>query len=385
LRNLNFFALIIACFLFLQSKAISLSDSSQISLLTCSPGSELYSCFGHTGIRVTDYRQGFDVVFNYGTFDFEKPGFYTNFVKGLLVYMVDIDRFENFKRQYEYEERSVTEQVLNLTTEQKQQIFTYLDNNVQPANRDYRYDFFWDNCATRPRDVFENALGTQMQYSFAGFDSTITMHDMLRLYVHDRPWVDFGFDLILGMPCEIKAKPRYQMFLPDYLAKAFATATVNGVPFVTRENTILTYPKYKNPKPAFSPLVLVLLIVGLLLLVTLLEWKTGRQNYRADFILHFFLGLLGVFFLSVWLFTEHYSTKQNLNVLWLLPSHLFISFFLLRKQKPLWLSWYFLASLCILALLVVGWKFNPQPLNIVLLPLLIIIIVRHYLLFKKIK
>ncbi len=385
MRNLNFFALIIACFLFLQSKAISLSDSSQISLLTCSPGSELYSCFGHTGIRVTDYRQGFDVVFNYGTFDFEKPGFYTNFVKGLLVYMVDIDRFENFKRQYEYEERSVTEQVLNLTTEQKQQIFTYLDNNVQPANRDYRYDFFWDNCATRPRDVFENALGTQMQYSFAGFDSTITMHDMLRLYVHDRPWVDFGFDLILGMPCEIKAKPRYQMFLPDYLAKAFATATVNGVPFVTRENTILTYPKYKNPKPAFSPLVLVLLIVGLLLLVTLLEWKTGRQNYRADFILHFFLGLLGVFFLSVWLFTEHYSTKQNLNVLWLLPSHLFISFFLLRKQKPLWLSWYFLASLCILALLVVGWKFNPQPLNIVLLPLLIIIIVRHYLLFKKIK
>ena len=137
------------------ASARDLSDSSRVTLLTVAPGDELYSAFGHTGIRVTDYKNNFDVVFNYGTFDFNQPGFYTNFIKGKMRYMISTDRFDNFMDAYIYEKRSVTEQELNLTTSDKQKIFAFLYNNALPENREYYYDFFWDNCATRPRDVFE--------------------------------------------------------------------------------------------------------------------------------------------------------------------------------------------------------------------------------------
>src|SRR5690606_20603691 len=136
-----------------------LSDSSRISLLTVAPGEELYSAFGHTGIRVTDFKNEFDVVFNYGTFDFEQPGFYSNFVKGKMLYMISANNFDDFVSEYIYEKRSITEQTLNLSVHDKQEIFAYLYNNLLPENREYYYDFFWDNCATRPRDVFESVLG----------------------------------------------------------------------------------------------------------------------------------------------------------------------------------------------------------------------------------
>lgn len=151
--------------------ARDLSDSSRITLLTVAPGDELYSAFGHTGIRITDYKNNFDVVFNYGTFDFEQHGFYTNFIKGKMRYMISTDRFEDFMAEYAYTKRSVTEQELNLTAEDKQKVFAFLYTNALPENREYYYDFFWDNCATRPRDVFEKVLGNRLQYhtEHAGF------------------------------------------------------------------------------------------------------------------------------------------------------------------------------------------------------------------------
>ena len=108
--------MLLACLMFCgHARAIALSDSSRMSLITCAPGDELYSCFGHSAIRVTDYRQGFDIVFNYGTFDFNQPGFYVNFVRGHMIYMLGVDRFDEFRSQYIYEQRSVYEQELNLS------------------------------------------------------------------------------------------------------------------------------------------------------------------------------------------------------------------------------------------------------------------------------
>ncbi|MBK7149647.1 MAG: DUF4105 domain-containing protein [Bacteroidetes bacterium] len=230
----------------LLSQAITLSDSARISLLTCGPGMELYSAFGHTGIRVTDYKQDFDVVFNYGTFDFEQPGFYTNFVKGKMRYMLAVESYRGFLQQYMYEERSVSEQEILITPEQKQIVFELLEVNSRPENREYYYDFFWDNCATRPRDIFEKALGSALRYDTAAgnFEHNKTMHDMLRIFVQDRPWVDYGFDLILGLNCEIEATPRHQTFLPLYLARYLDCAQLNGKPFTGRPKLILDAPFY---------------------------------------------------------------------------------------------------------------------------------------------
>lgn len=376
-------------FLVFLSPAVSgmeLSDSARVSILTCSPGEDLYSAFGHTGIRVTDHKQQFDVVFNYGTFNYNQPGFYVNFVRGKMRYMVAVDDFNDFMSQYVYEKRSVSEQVLNLSAGDKQRLFNFLFINALPENREYYYDFFWDNCATRPRDVFEKVLGKRLEWhpEAGRFEQGKTMHDMLRIYVHDMPWVDFGFDLGLGLPCEIIATPRDQTFLPDYLANYFATATIDGQPLVVETRSLLSY-----PLPVFNvpvkPIHLTsgLLLIGLLLYI-LERWRQIRF-YWFDFGLFFIAGLTGTLLLSLWLFTVHYSVPKNLNMLWAIPTHAVVAFFLLKKNKPKWLTAYFGLTGLLMLLLLFLWRWNPQPYNYAFMPLIILLGFRAFNIFMKMR
>lgn len=142
-------------FLFSNYQIASSQDSSRlrISLLTCTPGDELYSTFGHSAVRVFDSTSSKDIVFNYGMFDFEDPDFYVKFVKGKLRYFVAADNFENFKTEYQYYHRGITEQVINLSAEEKTAIQKFLYNNIREENKYYKYDFLFDNCTTRLRDI----------------------------------------------------------------------------------------------------------------------------------------------------------------------------------------------------------------------------------------
>lgn len=347
------------------ASALQLSDSTQLSLLTVAPGNELYSAFGHSGIRVKDFKRNIDIVFNYGTFDFNQPDFYVNFVKGKMLYMLDVGSFESFMAMYEYEERSVVEDVLNLTENEKQNIFSFLLNNAQPNNRNYRYEFFFDNCATRIRDVFEKELNNKIQFHYQGFDTTKTLRQMLDLYVNESPWVKFGFYLILGLPCDVAANPRTQAFLPDYLQKTFEQANIktpNGIePFVIKKQVLLQYPSPKEANDLLTPKICMLLLLIIAILLALAELALKKHLVVFDFIIFFAAGLLGTFFLSMWLFTEHYSVKKNLNMLWAIPLFLPLSFTLFfKKFKPfntLWLSatWIWMLALLPLQLIL------PQP------------------------
>jgi hypothetical protein len=360
-----------------------LSDSSAISILTCSPGDELYSAFGHTAVRVKDDSTGMDVVFNYGVFSFSQPGFYKNFVQGRMRYMLGVDAYEDFYASYVMENRSIIEQKLNLTNDEKRKIFAYLAWNSLKENREYLYDFFWDNCATRPIAVFDTILGSKIKYDLTtGFQKDKTMHDMLRLYVHDRPWVDFGFDLILGLPCEIEAKPRYQTFLPDYEKILFDNATVNGQPFVTESEEVLA----RGPSQRKPATILPVHVTGLLLLIalalTFVEYKKNIRFWWFDFIVFFIMGFFGIFFLCLWAFTDHYSLPKNLNVLWAIPTHLIVAFFMLPKNKPKWLSRYALFTGVAMIGLLLMWKFSPQPFNYALLPIVFMMGVRGFSMFN---
>ena len=360
-----------------------LSDSSKISLLTCAPGNELYSAFGHTGIRVVDYITKKDVVFSFGTFDDQQPYFYVNFVKGRMIYSISKDTFPDFMLEYIMEKRSVTEQDLNLDNADKKRIYQLLEINYLPQNRLYPYDFFWDNCATRQRDLFEKVLGSRLEYrsdSSCGFAQNKTMHDMLRLYVHDRPWVDFGFDLILGLPCEVKATPRAQTFLPDYLAKLYACATIDGKPLVTSTHTLLDLKDTFIETP-FKPihLTLALLVAGFF--VIFMERRRNKHYYNFDFWVFLIAGLFGIFFICLWAFTTHYSLPKNMNMLWLMPTHFIAALLLLKKEKPSWLKYYFLFTYLLMMVLLLGWKYNPQPINIAFAPLIILLAARSITIF----
>lgn len=366
--------------------AMPLTDSSAVSLLTVSPGEPLYSAFGHTGIRVRDSTQGLDVVFNYGTFDDRQDGFYINFVKGKMLYGVTYDLFPDFMWQYEnYEKRRVVEQVLYLTLADKQKVFDLLAENVKPENATYYYDFFWDNCATRPRDVFEKVLGHRLQYNEDVLKNDLTMRQTLHQYVDARPWVAFGFDLILGLPCEVPATPRNQTFLPDRLSTLFAYAKVDSTPLVSSTNVLVDLPEVKIDSSAFTPIVFTfgLFVIGVL--IGLWERFKNTHLWWFDVTMFFVYGFLGVFFLSLWAFTTHYSVPKNLNVLWLMPTHLVVSLLMMRNNKPSWLSIYMTLTLAAMLLLLLGWKWNPQPYNVAVIPLLLLVTNRALKIIVRLK
>lgn len=342
--------------------AFTPTDVTEITLVTCTPGDELYSVFGHSGIRIHDEEQGIDVVFNYGTFDFTKPNFYTNFLRGILIYSLSVENFRNFRSQYLYENRGVSEQVLNLSLSEKQEISDFLIQNAQPENRDYRYDFLLDNCATRIRDVFERATNGSLHYNTHGFDSLRSFRKMIDEYSWHKRWENFGMNLLIGLPVDRPTSYREQMFLPDYMRDAFQSATIrNSEPFVLEVREIIPAPhvnksaKLTDPEYVFAALLIVVF------LLTLVEIFFGFHLKFIDFTVLWASGLLGCLFLALWLFTQHWTTHWNLNLLWALPTNLILAQLLLLKNPFPKLRHVVFVMLLIAVLFVAFHALLPQP------------------------
>jgi hypothetical protein len=345
-----------------QADAIALSDSARVSLLTCAPGNELYSCFGHSGIRVTDYKQGFDMVFNYGTFDFDQPNFYFNFVRGHMIYMLGVDRFDDFRNEYVYEQRSITEQEVELSATDKAKVFDFLVNNAKEENRNYRYDFLFDNCATRIRDVFQkNVAGIKFDYST--FTEKKSFRDLINDYSENAPWSQFGMNLLIGLPVDRQATPAQMCFLPDYLSRAFEHATIEGWPLCAPKKVILQMPPATAEVTLldrFNPSVVFGLFLFIILCIGYIEISIQKHFYWFDYPLFFLVGLLGTLFFVIGNFTEHTTTEWDLNIMWALPTHLIMVFILAYNKREKWVLNYFLFSAILSTIVVVAWKVIPQ-------------------------
>lgn len=342
-------------------------DNPSLSLLTASPGKDLYTLFGHTALRVQYPGQDKDLVYNYGVFDFDTPGFYTKFVQGRLPYRLAVGRYEALKQFYQKAGQQLVEQPLQLNPAERQAILQFLAYNNRPENRYYAYDFFYDNCATRIRDLLED----QLPLSYPA-DTTLanppTLRQMLHEYV-DRPmpWVGFGFDLALGQPADKEAGFRIQMFLPDYLAQNLSQASLGGHPLLGKPS-IRVAGRAEQPSSfsilhpsLFLPLLCVLLALGMWL--TPLPWQRGI----AQSILLLF-GLAGLFLAFLWWGTDHGPVKQNWNLLWLNP--LFLLLLLARmvmgknRGSVLWQ----IAGLAIVVVALCGWIL-PQEFPLLFIPL----------------
>jgi hypothetical protein len=335
-----------------------LSPAAGISLLTCGAGDELYSTFGHSAVRVCDPAQQLDVVFNYGTFDFNTPHFYTDFVRGKLNYMLSVTRFDYFLFAYEAEQRWVFEQTLNLTPEQKDLLFAFLLNNSLPENKYYLYDFLFDNCTTRIRDLLETEC--RIALPDEPLDEHPTFRELLYPHLATMPWSKLGIDLLLGSRTDRVATPREYLFLPEFLMKTLNSAEINGQPAVA-ESRYLFRPDEQLPRGAafFTPTVLFLVLLIIVGVATLL--KLPLKGFDAAWFL--LLGLFGLFLVFMWTGTDHYITKANFNLLWAFPGHAVVAVALLRKRRPRWVRWYFAATVLLCALLCIFWALLPQHLN----------------------
>ncbi|MBC7867026.1 MAG: DUF4105 domain-containing protein, partial [Gloeobacteraceae cyanobacterium ES-bin-316] len=309
---------------------IHAQDSSRIriSLLTCTPGEELYSIFGHSALRLIDSNSVSDIVYNYGTFNFDDEGFYLKFIRGKLLYYLSVVNFEDFKYEYQSSNRGMTEQLLNLTASEKMDIRHALIENLKEENKYYQYDFFFDNCTTRLRDlIVKSKQPTPILPSVqpAGMRFRQAIHQKLDL--GHQPWSKLGIDVLLGAPTDKIMTSSDQQFLPDNLMKAL-DATINP-PVVVSSKKLYDLDSLKPQTSFFTPFVF---FVSLLLIYVLLHFafqnKFPLLLSGLDGLLFFCTGLLGILLIFMWSATDHSMTKNNYNLLWAWPTHFVISFFI---------------------------------------------------------
>ncbi|MGB0839965.1 MAG: DUF4105 domain-containing protein [Chitinophagales bacterium] len=353
-----------------------LTPQAQISILTASPGDEVYTLFGHTAIRVKDSANGLDVVYNYGIFDFQTPNFLMKFLRGRLPYQLGAQRFRSFSRVYQRENRGVKEQILELSPKETQEFWNFLQNNYKPENRAYLYDFFFDNCSSRIRDVLNVVLTDKLAWKTQAQNPTF--RNLLDEYLVETPWTDFGIDLIIGAVADQKADVQDQMFLPDYLHDYMATATTQDtvvtLGLVNKENVLIE--RIATEKKPILVTPLIVFIALLLLALGIMPVKKNWVNRTFDRVWFFFLGLSGLIMLFMWVGTDHDATKLNWNIIWANPLYLvFFTMMLFNKSgRALSGIWWAIATISVVTLL--GWSVIPQQFHIAVIPIILTIAVR---------
>ncbi|MDR2414558.1 MAG: DUF4105 domain-containing protein [Odoribacteraceae bacterium] len=348
--------LLVASWFFPASGATSpgvLSGKAEVSLLTCAPGDQLYSLFGHTAIRVRDPGHGVDEVFNYGTFDFATRGFYFKFASGTLLYRLSRETFPRFMAEYYYQDREVQEQVLRLDSLQRQRLWEMLEENSLPGSRDYFYNFLFDNCTTRARDVIAVIFDG---IAWEGPGRRVSFWEQLDEYLSVSPWTRWGIHTILGSPATAEATVWEQMFLPDYLARGAAGARVDGQ-LIASPARVLHGASRRETTTAwyFSPaFVFAVCAAGLALLA-----RRRGVAFVARLAVPFFMatGLLGCLLVFLGYFTLHPTTAPNANLLWANPANLVVAFFIARERIPAVIRGYLRGYIVLLVVALISWVF----------------------------
>lgn len=304
----------------------SVQSHLRISLVTCGPGySEIYEVFGHTAIRIVDSIHHTDLVYNYGTFNGFEENFELKFMQGKLPYYLSVYPFSDFVPEYIEAHRSVSEQVLNMSEGQKEAFAQYLDYNAEPENRQYKYDFFYDNCATRIRDLFPQTMGKK--FAFAPIlpkGSKLTFRDIINQYFYATKWERFGINILLGSKIDKVMTDKDIMFLPDYLSKGLEGATISGQPVAGRQQPILAGGP-AAPDRLSGPMILTLGILALTV-VGLSVDRYKKLGRVMTSVLMLITGLLGCLVVIMWFFTDHQGCSNNYNLLWLLPTNIVLAF-----------------------------------------------------------
>ena len=351
----------------------------RVSLLTILPGSEIYSLWGHSALRITDPQFGLDLTYNYGTFDFEAGNFVLKFLHGNLDYTLSMHGFEASRRAYHAEGRSIIEQTLDLTPAQQRRLVDLLTVNLRPENRRYSYHFLFDNCSTRIRDVLEAALGEETLHAAELPDDAQTFRALLDPYQRAVPFLDAGIDVLLGAPADRPADGREIMFLPDYLMHAFDQARIGAGedtrPLVVRTDTLLWVEEYGAERARFpwEAVAAWLLFAGGLVLTL------RRPGVIRDLDVPLFLaiGLTGLLIAYLWFVSHHDVTNANRHLFWAWPTHVLAAGVLLGRRTPSrLLAVYMAAAAAAIGISVLVSPFAAQPFSSVLLPVALLAAVR---------
>ena len=363
----------------LQSQVPDLSPRAQFSVLTCGPGTDLYATFGHSAFRLRDPELGIDWVYNYGTFDFHTPNFYMKFARGKLPYALSRQTFDNFLYTYQLEHRWVHEQLLDLSPVESRSLLAFLEKNNQPQNRFYQYDFLFENCATKIPEVLKKVLGEGLAFRYDHLQEPNTFRELIQKNLRRNSWSSFGIDLALGSVIDREATGPEYAFLPEYVESQIGNAILEGTPLVSRERVILDL---DPPVPLFyftaTPLFWGLMLLGITLVITWIDFRNGARSKVLDFILFFLTGVSGLVIAFLWFLTDHDATVWNANLLWAMPLNLVPAFWLLfSAPKTGSLRWYLSGLLVLIGGMLLLWIAGLQVFSPVLIPVLAALTIRY--------
>lgn len=357
---------------------IQLSDSARISLMTTSPwDGAAYALYGHTALYVEDDSTGLDAVFNYGFFDTSKPNFTYNFMKGKTDYVLGVTSFEDFISEYRQKGVEAIKQELNLTQEEKQKIWEALYINSLPENREYRYNFLYDNCVTRPRDLIEKF--TEGKISYPEDREVQTYRDLIHACVGIYPWMKFGIDLIIGNGADKPISLREKMFLPEYLMNALDETTVIkndslAYPIVSDRIAVLrkvNKPQNKSEWYMLSPIVAAFALLFVTVFVSVIQyiqWNKTKLPVLYDTFLFALMGSGGVVIFFLMYFSEHPVTCPNWNFVWMnIFALVFAALFWVKPMKSV-VNIYHLINFAVLTLFLLFWWLIPQQMPLATIP-----------------
>lgn len=365
----------------LQAQSI-LSDDAEISLMTTAPwAGAIYAVYGHTALYVEDDSLGIDAVFNYGFFDMSQPLFMYNFIRGKTDYILGVQTFDDFVNSYGYKGVEVIKQLLDLTQSEKQNLWEALYINHLPENREYRYNYFYDNCVTRPRDLIERYTASEIIYPKDIKEQTY--RDLIHECVDDFPWMKFGIDLIIGSEADIPINLRQKMFLPAYLMHALdESILINQTDSVTYEKNIIkkkdvvlegsiktnTTSEWHHSSPN-------LVLFALFLLSTVISYvhiSRRKSNWiitTFDTVVFITVGVGGLIIFFLMFFSEHPATNYNWNFIWMnILAFIFAPIFWIKPLKRVVIIYHFI-NFALLSLFLIFWWFIPQQLPLATIPL----------------
>jgi hypothetical protein len=367
----------IAAILHTNAQFAVLSPETKVSLVTVGPGRELYSGFGHSVIWIYDPVNRIDNAYSYGSFSFETGNFYIKFLRGTLPYSISVAPLAPQAAYWQAENRSISEQVLDISAIQKQKLYNYLETNYLPQNREYQYKFFYDNCATRLTLALKAACGDSLVYNDYT-EEKLSFRQWIDRYAYKQnPWADFGMDLAIGAPSDEIATAEQATFLPDNLSKAFAAAkvkTADGIkPLVIAKNDLFlaTPVQYEE---TFTPMHVFWALAVLVMGFTYWQIQKQKVNFTFDKILFSIAGITGWLIVLLWFGTNHGVTSWNYDLLWAFPLWMPLIFSISAKKKPVWFQ-FLLIFYGFLLLCATG---NLLKHNYVVIPILLILIIRIY-------
>jgi hypothetical protein len=311
-------------------------------------------------------------VFNYGIFDFSKPNFIYRFAKGETDYMLSAYSFNYFLTEYIERGSEVIEQTLNLLPSEKETLWQALAENALPQNRVYRYNFFFDNCATRPEAIIEGCMLCKL--SFAPVSDKPSFRDVINYCTRNHAWVTFGCDIVLGLPTDRRMSFRERFFLPSFLRDAIATAKRGDSAEMFVENTrvlntatLSEAEKDLKYHTTFTPFICATLLLALIMVLTITEWRLKKYFRYVDVLLFLIAGTAGCVLFFLCFVSVHPSIFPNISVLWLHPFHLVAALLFVFKRRA---RWYHVINLSVISLMLIVWYFIPQRFNPAFVPLI---------------